>query len=156
MVTSPIGQLCHWLKEGVGLVLGHPILAISIIALMPDGNVVLVKRKDNGLWSLPGGMVNWGEEILVAARRELKEETGLQFIKLERLVGIYSSPHRDPRFHSVCIAVAAKVDGTMGIQDSLEISHIEAYSWKDIPLGYLSHDHDRQIHDYLQGVTTLA
>ncbi len=156
MAVGLIKQLWHLVQDALGLILHHPILGTSVIPLLPDGRIVLVKRRDNGQWSLPGGMVGWREDIPTAVRRELKEETGLQLVELGRLVGVYSSPDRDPRFHSICVVVEAKVDGMMAIQDTLEITQIQAFTLSELPQDPLSHDHDRQLRDYLQGLTTLA
>ncbi|MGH2415688.1 MAG: NUDIX domain-containing protein, partial [Microcystaceae cyanobacterium] len=104
----------------------------------------------------PGGMVDWGEDIPTTARRELTEETGLELLKIRRLVGVYSSPDRDPRIHSISVLIEAEVQGKLAVQDTLEVSDIKAYSIETLPLGNLAHDHDRQLQDYLQGLTTLA
>ncbi|WP_088891512.1 NUDIX hydrolase [Leptolyngbya ohadii] len=149
-------QLRRYLQTALGLVFRHPITGTSIVPVLPDGRIVLVQRRDNGKWSLPGGIVDWGEDIPSAVRRELAEETGLSIVEIKRLVGVYSSPERDSRFHSICVLVEAMVDGTMQIQDSLEVMAIQAFLPKDIPQGELSHDHDRQIMDYFNGITVLA
>ncbi len=149
-------QLQRYLQTALGLVFRHPITGTSIVPVLPDGRIVLVQRRDNGKWSLPGGIVDWGEDIPSAVRRELAEETGLSIVEIKRLVGVYSSPERDSRFHSICVLVEAMVDGTMQIQDSLEIMAIRAFLPTDIPQGDLSHDHDRQIEDYFRGATILA
>lgn len=60
-------------------------------------------------------------------RRELAEETGLELVKIRRLVGVYSAPDRDPRIHSICILVEAEVEGKMKVQDTLEVIEIEAF-----------------------------
>jgi ADP-ribose pyrophosphatase YjhB (NUDIX family) len=101
-------------------------------------------------------MVDWGEDIPNTVRRELAEETGLDLVKIRRLVGVYSAPDRDPRIHSVCVVVEAEVQGTMQTQDTLEVMEVKAFAADALPLGKLSHDHDRQLQDYLNGLTTLA
>ena len=139
----------------LGLIFRHPVTGTSIIPVFPDGRIVLIRRRDNGRWALPGGMVDWGENITTTVRRELAEETGLDLVKIRRLVGVYSDPERDGRVHSICIVVEADVQGKMGVQDTLEISEVEAFLPTSLPEGKLSHDHDKHLQDYFQGVTTL-
>ncbi|WP_414549788.1 NUDIX hydrolase [Anabaena sp. CCY 0017] len=140
----------------LGLIFRHPITGASIIPILPDGRIVLIKRRDDGCWALPGGMVDWGEDIPKTVNRELAEETGLELVKITRLVGVYSAPDRDPRIHSICVVVEAEVQGEMEIQDTLEVMEIQAFSADSLPLGKMSHDHTRQLQDYLNGLTTLA
>lgn len=59
-----------------------------------DGCILLQKRRDNGLWADHGGAVELSERVEDAARRELKEETGLIAGKLE-WIGLYSGPEYD-------------------------------------------------------------
>jgi len=101
----------------------HPIPGTSIIPILPDGRIVLIRRRDNGRWALPGGIVDWGR-YSTTVRRELAEETGLELVKIRRLVGVYSAPDRDPRIHSICILVEAEVQGKMKVQDTLEVTEI--------------------------------
>jgi 8-oxo-dGTP diphosphatase len=140
----------------LGIFFRHPITGTSIIPILPDGRIVLIRRRDNGRWALPGGMVDWGEDIPNTVKRELMEETGLELVKIRRLVGVYSAPDRDPRIHSICIVVEAEVQGIMEIQDTLEAMEIQAFPLNSLPPGEMSHDHSRQLQDYLQGLTTLA
>lgn len=149
-------RLWHYIQTVLGILFRHPVLGTSIIPILPDGRIVLVRRLDNGRWGLPGGMVDWGEDIPTSVQRELAEETGLELVKIDRLVGIYSAPDRDPRIHSICVVVAAQVKGVMEINDTLEISEVQAFTPDTLPQGHLSHDHDRQLQDYLDGVTTVA
>lgn len=149
-------QLWRIVQTALGVIFRHPITGTSIIPVLPDGRIVLVQRRDNGRWSLPGGIIDWGEDILTSARRELTEETGLTLIKINRLVGVYSDPQRDPRFHSICVVIEASVEGEMRVEDTLEVMNIQAFSPPEIPKGELSHDHDRQLKDYFSGSTVLA
>ncbi len=71
-------------------------LAASVCAFVLDetGNqVLLTRRADNGLWCLPGGFIDPGENAAEACVREVWEETGLQ-VQVSRLIGVYSTPHR--------------------------------------------------------------
>jgi len=67
-------------------------------ALIHKGQkVLLVKRRyepNKGRWALPGGMVELGEPVEDAVRREVKEEVGLD-VRLERLLDVLDDVHRD-------------------------------------------------------------
>ncbi|MEB3283647.1 MAG: NUDIX hydrolase [Lyngbya sp.] len=155
MVES-VKRLWQFAQTVLGIIFRHPVTGVSVVPILPDGQIILVRRRDNGKWALPGGMVDWGEDVATAMRRELIEETGLELVEIGRLVGVYSAPDRDPRVHSICILVEAQVQGTIKIQDQLEISEVKAFSRESIPKDNLSHDYARQIQDYLEGRTTLA
>ncbi|HYZ35354.1 MAG TPA: NUDIX domain-containing protein, partial [Pseudonocardiaceae bacterium] len=55
------------------------------------GQILLVRRTDDGLWELPGGRIEIGESVSAAVRREVVEETGVT-ITVTRLAGVYSDP----------------------------------------------------------------
>jgi ADP-ribose pyrophosphatase YjhB (NUDIX family) len=151
-----MNQLWRYVQASIGLIFRHPITGTTIIPVLPDGRIVLVQRRDNGRWSFPGGIVDWGEDIPTTVQRELAEETGLHLLKINRLVGVYSDPGRDPRFHSISVVIEANVEGEIRIQDTLELMAAKAFSPGEIPIGELSHDHDRQLQDYMSGLTTVA
>lgn len=146
----------QYVQTGLGLLYRHPLTGTSIIPILPDGRIILARRCDTGLWGLPGGMVDWGEDITTTVRRELAEETGLDLISIRRLVGVYSAPERDSRIHSICIVVEAAVQGTIQIQDTLEISEVQAFCPSALPQDGFSYDHIQQLQNYLDGLTTLA
>lgn len=140
----------------LGLLLRRPIVGTSIIPLLPDGRIVLIRRRDTGRWSLPGGIVDWDEDIATAAARELAEETGLTLKVVGRLVGVYSASGRDPRFHSVCVALEAQVEGSFEVFDKAEVIEVRAFDRQAVPAGIMAHDHREQLQDYFAGKTVLA
>jgi ADP-ribose pyrophosphatase YjhB (NUDIX family) len=65
--------------------------AASAIVTDGDGRILLHRRTDNALWSIPGGQMEVGETISQTVVREVREETGLE-VAPDRLVGIYTDP----------------------------------------------------------------
>jgi 8-oxo-dGTP diphosphatase len=155
-IAQPLRRWWRFIQTVIGIIFRHPVPGTSIIPILPDGRIVLIRRRDNGLWSLPGGMVDWGEDVATAVKRELAEETGLDLVKIRRLVGVYSAPDRDPRIHSICIVVEADVTGRMKVRDPLEVMEVRAFPPGALPPGQLAHDHNQQLQDYFAGLTTLA
>ncbi len=73
-----------------------PVAAVSV-CVVRTGRVLLAQRANPrayGLWSLPGGHVEYGEPVRAAATRELKEETGIE-ASLVRLLDCVDIIHRD-------------------------------------------------------------
>lgn len=57
-----------------------PLLAVGVFVFDAVGRVLLIERgrpPGKGLWSVPGGRVEWGEAVVDACRREVLEETGV-------------------------------------------------------------------------------
>ncbi|GIE78102.1 DNA mismatch repair protein MutT [Actinoplanes philippinensis] len=71
----------------------------GVVVLDDHGRVLLLRRRGEGTWGIPGGGVEAGETWQQAARRECLEETGWE-ITLHGLLGLYSDPatqtHRYP------------------------------------------------------------
>ena len=75
-----------------------PKVAVGTIIRDDRDRIVLVRRAIEpgyGKWVFPGGYVDRGEEVQIAAIREAREETGLE-VRIERLVNIYSYSGRTP------------------------------------------------------------
>lgn len=112
-----------------------------------EGGVVLVRRAREpfrGMWALPGGFVDYGEPPERAVVREVKEETGLE-VRVARLVGVYGSPDRDPRGHTIGIVYECEAVGgeLRGGDDAAE-----ARAWPPDGLPELAFDHGRVLADW--------
>jgi len=149
-------QSWRFISTVLGIIFRHPVTGTTIIPVLPDGRIVMIQRSDSGKWGLPGGMIDWGEDILRAASRELEEETGLKLIKIRSLRGVYSDPKRDPRLHSISILLEVEAEGELEPEDKLEVLQVQAFTRDELPLGDLSHDHDRQLQDYLNDKVAIA
>ncbi|HET6413359.1 MAG TPA: NUDIX hydrolase [Anaeromyxobacter sp.] len=108
-----------------------PSLTTDVVILLPDGRVVLVRRKyPPPGWALPGGFVEVGERVEEAAVREAKEETGLA-VTLDHLLHIYSEPGRDPRQHTAAAVFLGRAAGDpSGADDAAEA---RAFSFDELP-----------------------
>jgi 8-oxo-dGTP diphosphatase len=85
---------------------------IALVTTEARPRVLLIRRKNEPFadcWALPGGFVDEGERLIDAAKRELKEETGLEQIVLEQL-HTFGDPGRDPRGWTVTVVYLARVD----------------------------------------------
>jgi ADP-ribose pyrophosphatase YjhB (NUDIX family) len=74
--------------------IGHDLIMMTTVAAVirtMSDEIVLHRRSDNGIWSLPGGSIEPGEEPAEAVMREAFEETGLQ-VAPRRIVGVYGGP----------------------------------------------------------------
>lgn len=92
----------------------RPALTVDIIlaTFEKQSKVLLIKRNGEpfeGHWALPGGFVEEDETLADAARRELKEETGLVVDDLEQLYTA-GDPGRDPRGWTVSVAYLIRIE----------------------------------------------
>jgi ADP-ribose pyrophosphatase YjhB (NUDIX family) len=71
----------------------------NVIVVSDQGEILLIRRTDNGNWAVPGGGMDLGESITDAAVRETQEETGIT-CEITGLVGIYTNPHHVIRYTS--------------------------------------------------------
>ncbi|MBF8273568.1 MAG: ADP-ribose pyrophosphatase [Magnetococcales bacterium] len=126
-----------------------PLLAADIIIELVDREnnpIVLIERKNPPYgWAIPGGFVDPGERVEQAAKREALEETGLS-VTLKTLLGIYSDPKRDPRFHTVTALYVAQACGEPQAQD--DARNVAIHGIDQLP-DRLAFDHDLLLQDYL-------
>jgi 8-oxo-dGTP pyrophosphatase MutT (NUDIX family)/uncharacterized cupin superfamily protein len=65
--------------------------AVAVAAFGSNHKILMVRRRDSGKWTMPGGTFEFGEDIPRCAKREFKEETGLD-ISIDGIIGTYSNP----------------------------------------------------------------
>lgn len=129
-----------------------PPIAADVIAEL-DGRIVLIERKNFPFgWAIPGGFVEIGEPVEVAAVRELREETSLE-VELRALLGIYSRPERDPRGHTVSAVYVGRAHGTPAAADDAKA--LGLFKPQELP-SPLAFDHDEILRDYLNFIATGA
>ena len=110
--------------------------AASAVVTDEDGRLLLAKRTDNDLWTIPGGTMEPGETIAETAVREVKEETGID-VEVVSLVGIYSNPQHVVEYSdgelrqqfSVCF-VCRRIGGDVATSD--ETSEVGYFSPDEI------------------------
>lgn len=115
--------------------------AASAVVVDQAGRILLHRRNDNDLWSIPGGAMEVGERIADTAAREVKEETGLE-VQPETLVGIYTDPRHVVEYgdgevrqqFSVCFACRV-VGGDLAVSDeSLEVGFFTPAEIETMPM----------------------
>lgn len=101
---------------------------VGVGALIRRGTKVLLIRRGTdpgkGKWSIPGGLVETGEDIESAAKREVREEVGLA-VEVTGFIDVFENIVRDPdgrvKFHYVIIDYFAKpIGGRMKTSDEVE------------------------------------
>lgn len=132
-----------------------PLLTVDIIIEMtdrPGRPIVLIERRNppHG-WALPGGFVDVGETLQLAAVREAREETSLD-VQITKLLGNYSDPGRDPRFHTVSAVYIATAQGEARAAD--DAANLGLFAPSECPA--LAFDHEQIIADYLRYLKTGA
>ncbi|RUT01391.1 NUDIX hydrolase [Dulcicalothrix desertica PCC 7102] len=128
----------------------NPAPTVDIIIELidrPHRPIVLIERHNEPFgWAIPGGFVDYGESVEVAAKREALEETGLQVELVEQFL-VYSDPNRDPRKHTLSIVFLATATGTPQAGD--DAKSLDIFEQWRLP-GNLCFDHNKILHDYWQ------
>ena len=108
---KPASQVLALFRDNLDHV--SPLLGAEA-AVFRDGRLLLILRHDDKLWAVPGGLVEVGETLTTSARRELREETGLNGT-ITRLLGVFDSrlwkSRSKSHFYHVIFEAAAP-DGT--------------------------------------------
>ncbi len=155
MTTSHSTHMTHILHgDHVGK-LG--ILRLGCSAVLFDDeriNILLTRRTDNGMWCLPGGMIEAGESVAEGCEREVWEETGLK-VRVNRLSGIYSDPDSlivypdGTKVHIIVVNFVVRLLSGEPILSS-ETTSIQWIPIRNAVIMDLFHGHAKHIRDALE------
>ncbi|MFZ8787074.1 NUDIX domain-containing protein [Thermocrinis sp.] len=129
-----------------------PYLAVDGVVRLWEGErfkgIVLIERRYEPLgYALPGGFVEVGETVEKAVLREVKEETGLD-AQIVKLLGVYSEPNRDPRFHVVSVVFVLDAYGEPKGGDDAKKAVV--FPIEDLPFDKIVFDHAKILKDFLR------
>ncbi len=108
----------------------QPVVGVGAVVVR-DGRALIIRRGHEprkGEWSLPGGLLDLGESLFDAVRREVKEETGLD-VNPGPIIETFDRVHRDPdgriRYHFVIVDFVCEAP----VGDAVAGSDAEAVAW---------------------------
>jgi 8-oxo-dGTP diphosphatase len=115
--------------------------AAAVALFDSTGKILLLHRRDNDKWTMPGGTLDFGESLTGCAIREVREETGLQ-IRITGLIGTYTDPQiliaysdGEVRQEFTFVYAAEIQSGELKIDDeSKEASWVPLLSAVELPL----------------------
>ncbi len=122
----------------------------TAVVVLSDRHVLLAKREDFEVWTLPGGAIDPGESVSDAAIRETREETGLD-VHLTQLVGVYSRP----KLSTHVIIFAAQAVGGVARPQAGEVVEVRFFDTDALPTD-LVWWYRQPIRDALNGIGSSA
>jgi 8-oxo-dGTP diphosphatase len=132
----------------------RPAVTIDLAVFALDGDrlrVLLIRRKKEpfaGRWALPGGFLDIDEPVETGARRELREETGLDLTGPVEFLSVYADPGRDPRGRTISLAHTFVARGPLPSVAGSDDAEDAAWFDPEQPPA-LAFDHDKILADAL-------
>jgi 8-oxo-dGTP diphosphatase len=102
-----------------------------------------------GYWCLPGGHIEFGEEVEEALYREIKEETGLS-ITNHSFLGYFTEYFPELDWHAVALMFVVQAEGSEARQES-EVKELRWFSREELKATHLAFMHGEVVRRYLEG-----
>ncbi|MBB5854478.1 NUDIX hydrolase [Amycolatopsis umgeniensis] len=110
------------------------VVAVSAFIQDDEGRILMIRRTDNDLYSIPGGQLELGETLAEAAVREVREETGIE-CEITGVIGLYSDPKHVIAYDdgevrqefSICFRAVPKSGGIRTSDESKEVAWTRLY-----------------------------
>jgi 8-oxo-dGTP diphosphatase len=142
------------MTTGQKYIYDYPRAALTVdaivIATEPEGySILLIKRGNDpfkGLWALPGGFVSMDETLEQACLRELREETGLDLVKMEQF-RVFDAIDRDPRHRTISLAFRASLPAKWDVKGGDDAAVAQWFPVNALPS--LAFDHEEIIAQFL-------
>ena len=146
--ARPAEEIQRIFSENLGYL--TPLATVDTAVIDAEGQVLLIRRSDNGLWAMPGGACDVSESPAAAAARETWEESGY-VVEVTRLLGVFDSRlsgDANGRHLYVILFAAVPVGGEA--RPSNESTEVRWFRWEEIPWDALSPGHNRRLQHAMQ------
>lgn len=142
-------QVVSVIRRGYWFIFRPVTVGVKIVSINSDDQVLLVKNRYDRYWYLPGGGVKRGETLFDCARREMREEVGVEVDKL-KVLGVYSNFREYKNDHIILLCADIK---DQKITKGLEIDQFKFFDFKVLPID-VSPATRRRLEEYQTGTVS--
>lgn len=127
--------------EDLRKIIGHqPLILVGVaIAVINENGEILLQKRWDGSWGMPGGLMELGESTEETGRREVLEETGLEIGEME-LIAVYSGkeyfqklPNGDEFYPITIVYFSKEIKAGMLKADGIESNEVEFFESDKLP-----------------------